>query len=221
MIGPQGGSGPGWYFKGKHYSGPQELHEAMNAEMDALRAEVDEVRLKMLTEISAKTAAKADLKVALLQNKDLQNALDRANAAMLKHQKHNGALEIAIQEAHRDTDAANRLYSELVELVKPYHFWEKTNARIDGHDGCEICAVMEPALKPKGEIHVHEWIGIHPEEAECQSCGEKRSYAEKRVDERQTCAECGHSREMHPVLKCSVLLINNQTCDCKCWATSR
>lgn len=42
---------------------------------------------------------------ANLQNRELQNAVDRANAAMLKHQKHNGALEIAIQEAHRDADA--------------------------------------------------------------------------------------------------------------------
>lgn len=38
----------------------------------------------------------------------LQGIADRANAAMLKHQKHNGALEIAVQEAHRDADAANR-----------------------------------------------------------------------------------------------------------------
>lgn len=40
-------------------------------------------------------------------------------------------------------------------------------------------------------------------------------------DEPQTCGECGHSREAHPALKCSIVLSNNQTCDCKCWSSSR
>lgn len=40
MIGPMGGSGPGWLYQGKHYSSPQELHEAMNAEIDKLNLQV-------------------------------------------------------------------------------------------------------------------------------------------------------------------------------------
>lgn len=45
MIGPSGGSGPGWYYKGKHYSAPQELHEAMNAEIGRM-----ELQISALTE---------------------------------------------------------------------------------------------------------------------------------------------------------------------------
>lgn len=40
MIGSQGGSGPGWYYKGK----PQLLHEAMNAEIDRLNLQNEEAR---------------------------------------------------------------------------------------------------------------------------------------------------------------------------------
>ena len=43
MVGLQGGSGPGWYYRGKHYSSPQDLHEAMSAEMDRLELQVDEL----------------------------------------------------------------------------------------------------------------------------------------------------------------------------------
>ena len=43
MIGPQGGSGPGWYYRGKHYTAPQLLHEAMNAEIDRLELQYNEL----------------------------------------------------------------------------------------------------------------------------------------------------------------------------------
>ncbi len=49
----------------------------------------------------------------------LAGIADRANKAMEKHQKHNGALEIGIQEAHRELDGAvkdgNRLADALVK----------------------------------------------------------------------------------------------------------
>lgn len=41
----------------------------------------------------------------------------RANKAMEKHQKHNGALEIAIQEAHRDTDAMKLQFEEARKII--------------------------------------------------------------------------------------------------------
>lgn len=43
MIGPSGGSGPGWYYKGKHYDAPQLLHEAMNAEIQRLELQYSEL----------------------------------------------------------------------------------------------------------------------------------------------------------------------------------
>jgi hypothetical protein len=67
------------------------------------------------------------------QMEDLTDALARANAAMLKHQKHNGALEIAVQEAHRDTDTANRLYRDQQMLLAAIlvHFPEGSEPFVD------------------------------------------------------------------------------------------
>ncbi len=49
----------------------------------------------------------------------LAGVADRANKSMEKHQKHNGALEISVQEAHRELDGAvkdgNRLADALVK----------------------------------------------------------------------------------------------------------
>lgn len=47
--------------------------------------------------------------------KRLTGIADRANQAMEKHQKHAWALEIAIQEAHRDADAANLKVAEAMK----------------------------------------------------------------------------------------------------------
>lgn len=44
MVGLQGGSGPGWYYRGKHYSSPQDLHEAMSAEMDRLELQIQAIK---------------------------------------------------------------------------------------------------------------------------------------------------------------------------------
>lgn len=48
----------------------------------------------------------------------LTGIADRANKAMEKHMKHNAALEIAIQEAHRDTDKANLQNGAIRELLE-------------------------------------------------------------------------------------------------------
>lgn len=47
MLGSQCGSGPGWYYKGKHYDAPQTLHEAMNAEINRLELEIGELKAEV------------------------------------------------------------------------------------------------------------------------------------------------------------------------------
>lgn len=50
----------------------------------------------------------------------LTGVADRANKSMEKHMKRNGALEISLQDAHRDTDAAHLQNSELKAQVETY-----------------------------------------------------------------------------------------------------
>lgn len=81
----------------------------------------------------------AKVKALELQNRELQNAVDRANAAMLKHQKHNGALEMALQDAHRDTDEARamagrveaNLNDRLKELEQTHRLIHEIKATMD------------------------------------------------------------------------------------------
>jgi chromosome segregation ATPase len=75
-------------------------------------------------------AKSAQIEKLELQNRELLSEVkrlagvaDRANKAMEKYQKHNGALEIAVQEAHRDLDAAKLRVQELqqaVDAIAPY-----------------------------------------------------------------------------------------------------
>lgn len=58
--------------------------------------------------------------------KKLTGIADRANKAMEKHMKHNAALEIALQDVHKDKDVLNRQLDDLKKWIK------KT-----GHDHCE------------------------------------------------------------------------------------
>jgi hypothetical protein len=79
MIGPSGGSGPGWYYKGKHYDAPQSLHEAMNAEMNRLELQISEFPKKLLAAVEAEQDRCAKIAEAFWDQADRLNADLRAD----------------------------------------------------------------------------------------------------------------------------------------------
>jgi len=79
MIGPQG-SGPGWYYKGKHYDAPQALHEAMNAEIESLELQVTEWRGRCESNLHVSDAVRERLRLTDLQNEELREALRDASS---------------------------------------------------------------------------------------------------------------------------------------------
>lgn len=78
---------------------------------------------------------------------------DRANKAMEKHMKHNAAMEIAIQEAHRDTDKANLQNRELVEAL--LHMKSCGSCCEDSWEDCEGgCAALAALEKANPEKRI-------------------------------------------------------------------
>lgn len=90
-----------------------------------------------------------------------------------KQKKHNGALEIAIQEAHRDTDSANRLYSELQKALERCVSECGCSWSAQGeYDNCRKTSVF--ATKPCAICAARELLGAplkRNDEPTCGGCG--------------------------------------------------